>query len=310
MVQLALLAARGEGRAGEMTGVRCPVCTADTTHVLGRKRDYTLHECRACDVLFAGSARGAAELDELYHQQYYAYADFVVAPTVRASLERLVRGAAPFRQTGRWLDIGYGEGGLLTVAGELGWECYGSEISPRVLEYGRRRGWIVSPDPAADPRFPRGGFDVVTMIELLEHLTAPSRMLAIAAASLRPGGLLYLTTPNVRSLNRRVLGLRWSTVAPPEHLVLWSVRAVRRVLAHAGFEVQGIRTEGLNPAEMVARFAPARAGVAPVDRNRSAVALSAALSRGPLRRALKRAANGMLSAVGVGDTLKVWAVRS
>src|SRR5262249_37504478 len=152
-------------------------------------------------------------------------------PVVAASLERLADSLASSRRTGRWLDVGYGEGALLEVAGRRGWQCYGTEVAPQALRHGAARGWVVSAAPEADPRFPPAGFDAVSMIGGLEHVPTPERVLGPAAHGLRPGGALSLTPPNGDSLNRRLLGLDWSVVAPPEHLTLWTARGLCHALA-------------------------------------------------------------------------------
>jgi SAM-dependent methyltransferase len=167
---------------------------------------------------------------------------------------------------------------------------------------------MVTSEAESDPRFEAGSFDVVTMIELLEHVPQPARFLSNATGWLRRGGLLYITTPNVRGLNGRILGLKWSIVSPPEHVVLWTAPALLRALAKAGLQVFRVRAEGFNPGEILAG-APWRRGKTRVDRNQSAVALSEALSRTQTRRALKTAINGGLSILRLGDTLKVWARR-
>jgi 2-polyprenyl-3-methyl-5-hydroxy-6-metoxy-1,4-benzoquinol methylase len=247
-------------------------------------------------------------LDELY-DHYYDHAAFELPPVVAASLDRLARSLAPFRVTNRWLDVGYGEGGMLTVAERHGWSCHGVDISPRALEYGAERGWVVAADASNDHRFPAGGFDVVTMIELIEHVTTPDEFFQSAARWLRPGGLLYITTPNASSLNRRVLGLDWSVIAPPEHQMLWSARGLCQALAGAGFVPRWVRTEGLNPSELCARVRPPRTGAPPVSRNQAGLALNEVFSRSPWRRSLKGAINRVLSVLGIGDSLKVWAIR-
>jgi SAM-dependent methyltransferase len=168
---------------------------------------------------------------------------------------------------------------------------------------------VVAADASNDPRFPAGGFDVVTMIELIEHVTTPDVFLAAAARWLRPGGLLYLTTPNANSLNRRLLGLEWSVVSPPEHQTIWSPRGICQALVRSGFVPRRVRTEGLNPSELRARVGSPRAGMPPLSRNDAGLALNEAFSRSRFRRGLKMAINRGLSVLRVGDTLKVWAVR-
>ncbi|ETW94743.1 MAG: hypothetical protein ETSY1_33555, partial [Candidatus Entotheonella factor] len=177
----------------------------------------------------------ASEL-QTYYDQYYAQARFEWPEAVTASLRQLVHACESFRHSGRWLDIGFGEGALLDAVEHFGWSCYGIEISLPCLDYGRQRGWSVTSDVEDEDILPKRGFDVVSMVEVLEHVAQPDAYLRIAAQALRPGGLLYMTTPNVRSLNRRLLGLQWSVFSPPEHLSLWSIAGIHSILDKTGFE--------------------------------------------------------------------------
>jgi hypothetical protein len=102
--------------------------------------------------------------------------------------------------------------------------------------------------------------------------------------------LLYLTTPNAKSLNRRCLGLEWSIFKPPEHITIWTARGLRAALSGAGFQCRRTRTEGFNQCEILSRLrrelAPLqprgrKGDVEPVDRNETGFALNQALSSGP-----------------------------
>jgi len=286
----------------------CPACGAGRTRSVGDKRNYELALCMECGSIFTSECPGNGELLDLY-DHYYDHACFELPSVITASLERLVGSAEQFRCTGRWLDIGYGEGGLLKIAERYGWDCYGADIAPQALEYGERRGWVVAADAEGDPRFPDEGFDVVTMVEFLEHVGTPDRFLRAASRWLRPGGLLYITTPNAESLNRRFLGLEWSVFSPPEHLTIWTTRGLRYALAKAGFQHQRIRTEGFNPYEILARLRSRDQAPVTVDRNQTALVLNNAFSCSGFRRALKRGINHCLSAVGISDSIKAWALR-
>lgn len=288
--------------------VRCPACSGTSAEQFGWKNRYMLWRCVLCGTVFINGVTDERELDQLY-DHYYDGSRFEIPPVVARSLERLVASFEPWRRTGRWLDVGYGEGGLLSIAEQHGWQCYGTEISPPALVYGRQRGWTVSADAEHDARFPAQGFDVVTMIELLEHVPTPDRILQAAARWLRPGGLLYITTPNARSLNRWVLGLDWSVFAPPEHVTIWTVRGLVAALTRNGFTLHRVRSEGLNPAEWLARRRASTGATVTVNRNQAAFALNEALSRSRGRRALKSGINWCLSLLNIGDALKVWARR-
>jgi SAM-dependent methyltransferase len=260
-------------------------------------------------VIFAAVAETRSTAPALY-DELYRESSFEAPPTVAATLDRVVAAAEPFRRTGRWLDIGFGEGGLLSAAAARGWSCYGTEVSGVALEHGRYRGWSVSRDADGDDRFAPASFDVVTMIELLEHVSSPRAFLRRAARWLRPGGLLYLTTPNARSVNRWLLGPAWSIFRPPDHRTIWTAEALVRVLGEHGLVVDEVRTEGWNPSDVLSRIRSFVGPAVEANRNRTAVALNDYLSRSRSRRSVKAGVNAALNAARLGDSLKVRAVRA
>src|SRR3954452_364817 len=76
---------------------------------------------------------------------------------------------------------------------------------------------------------------------------------------LRPGGALYLTTPNFNSLSRRVVGPRWRAIEYPEHLNLFTPRTLDGLLTRAGLTKADLRTTGISPADIRAGLRPAKA---------------------------------------------------
>jgi len=283
-------------------------CHGASARLLGRKNGYELMECEGCGSISASVRRNQFVPAEIY-EEYYQGASFEIPEATNASLDRLVASFEPFRRTGRLIDIGYGEGGLLNAAQRRGWSCYGTEVDLRALEVGRRRGWVVG-SPGSDELLPAEGFDVVTMIEFLEHVSEPEASLRATVRLLRPGGILYLTTPNARSLNRRLLGLEWTVICPPDHLTIWTERGLRSALAGAGLKCERIRSEGLNPYEIACHFRRNSRPHMPVNRQQRAADLNQVFSRSAQRRAVKKAINLILSACGAGDGLKVWATRA
>ena len=78
-------------------------------------------------------------------------------------------------------------------------------------------------------------FNAITMVSLLEHLHDPVLALQRCYALLEAAGVLIIKTVNHAGLNRHLLGSRWSGYRPPDHLVYFSPRNLRRLLRQIGF---------------------------------------------------------------------------
>lgn len=116
---------------------------------------------------------------------------------------RFVRERLP--PSGRLLDIGCGPGTFLGTLPEA-YEAVGVDLAPAQITYAERRyGRPGRSFQACEPGplpFADASFDIITLIEVIEHLdtTASAAVLADAYRLLRPGGVLVVTTPNYASL--------------------------------------------------------------------------------------------------------------
>jgi SAM-dependent methyltransferase len=96
--------------------------------------------------------------------------------------------------------------------------------------------------------FDIGRFSVVSFLDVIEHVPNPLGELREAFRTLRPGGWLILTTPNVRGLLQRVVkAQRWFTGQPfcpiddvPWHLWGFTRSSLARCVEKAGFTVEEI----------------------------------------------------------------------
>lgn len=291
----------------------CPVCLSEESISFGTKNNLSLKRCKSCQTVFADvnfeNSEVTDKTTEIYNH-YYDNAKFKLSDTVEKSLQKIVKTFETSRKTNNLIDIGFGEGGLLSVAEKNNWKCFGTELSPQSLKHGNERGWTVSQDALSDERFPKEGFDVVTMIELIEHIPNPDFFLKTAFSLLRPGGILFMTTPNIKSINGRWLETDWSVVAPPEHITIWSPKGMKESLKRNGFLLSLIKTEGFNPIEIVERFKTKdNQKVVAANRNETAFALNETFSKSNWRMAVKSIINNGLSVLKLGDGIKVWATK-
>ena len=146
-------------------------------------------------------------------------------------------GLAP----GRLLDVGCFDGGFLDEAAARGWEVWGIEpqAEPAAVAELRHPGRIVSLALEDVGELPIGEFDLITAISVVEHLRQPQALLELADRRLRPGGVLVIHTPDLRSFPARALGRWWPPIAPPEHTFYFDRRTLRRLVERHGLHHLG-----------------------------------------------------------------------
>jgi ubiquinone/menaquinone biosynthesis C-methylase UbiE len=108
----------------------------------------------------------------------------------------------PRRQPLRILDAGCGTGALLDrLESWPGTEVYGLDFSGQALAYSRQRGHdhLVQGDLTCLP-FPDGTFDVITALDVVEHIRDDERALREVHRVLRPEGVLLVSVPAFRFL--------------------------------------------------------------------------------------------------------------
>jgi SAM-dependent methyltransferase len=143
----------------------------------------------------------------------------------------------------RVLDLGCATGALLEKFRDRGWDCTGVEISPSA-EYARReRSLDVRTLPLEACGFPAESFNLILASHLIEHLNDPAGFAAEVYRVLGRGGYFLVTTPNIVGFQARLFRGRWRS-AIFDHLYLFSVSTLSRLLRQQGFEIQRVRTWG------------------------------------------------------------------
>jgi 2-polyprenyl-3-methyl-5-hydroxy-6-metoxy-1,4-benzoquinol methylase len=143
----------------------------------------------------------------------------------------------------RLLDVGCYAGIFLEIAAGHGWQAWGVEPSEWAAEEARRRGLNVITGTLSTAGLPPGTFDVVTLWDVVEHLTDPRAELEGVNRLLRPGGLACIHTIDVGGLLPRVMGPRWPWLMEM-HLYYFSRRTMASLLERTGFQVLRQFTQG------------------------------------------------------------------
>lgn len=223
----------------------CPICSAPTEPAgikASATRPYHLRRCAACGFAYVADPDVHADpYDDAYYHGKGAdpLVDYVFdadhpGETIRRLEWRgtlaVVESIKPVGPQTRWLDYGCGTGGFARWLSRRGFAVSGYDQG-RGAALARERGLAVLDDAQLDDA---GPFDVVTAIEVLEHVGDPQRAVDRIARLLAPGGIFFYTTGNAARHAGSLAG--WSYVVPEIHVAFFEPRTTERMLRAAGLQ--------------------------------------------------------------------------
>ena len=192
---------------------------------------------------FNNSALEVQEADREFHDAHRSD----IANKITELLNRPLDGV-------RILDIGCGWGQTMKFLADRGGECYGFDPAPEAVDYVKSLG-LQCTRAGMERMDVFGGkrFDVVMLMNVLEHLADPVNVVAeIKEAVLNDGGLLVIEVPNefndFQVAGQQLHGLKEWWVAPPAHLNYFSGTTLSSLLQGAGLDVRHL--EASFPMEM------------------------------------------------------------
>jgi SAM-dependent methyltransferase len=214
------------------------------------RQEFAFRRC-ACGGVYLDPRPAAAALPRIYPPDYYAY-DFQaklgpLVARVKGGTERAkARAYLPYlRPEARVLDVGCGDGHLLALLqAEAGFPLAlaGVELAAAASAEASRRGIHVHHGRVEDVALPAAAYDLIIMNQLIEHVPDPAAVLRRVGAALRPGGHVFLETPNLDSLDARLFRRRyWGGYHLPRHFHLFDRRTLPRLVEGAGLETVALR---------------------------------------------------------------------
>lgn len=156
-------------------------------------------------------------------------------PSQRLTIDAEIRDIPKAKPGERLLDVGCGNGEFLALARLSGWDVVGVDFDPNAVTVARSRGLDVRQGSVdvLDPE--KETFDGITLSHVIEHVHDPLAVLRRCHALLKPGGWIWLETPNIESPGHQRYRSDWRGLEPPRHLVLFSRDSLFRTLVQAGF---------------------------------------------------------------------------
>lgn len=182
-----------------------------------------LWRCNICGSMFRHPVLEPATYSELYEG---GAADVWSAADTRNDLREIRAQIAQRPGEQKVLDVGCSAGGfLLTLPAEV--SKFGVEPSRAAAASATHAGIRIA-GSTVDDLAPDAVFDVITIIDVIEHVIDPLALLDTAALHLSPGGVLIIATADPEHVIwRRVFRSRFWYCGFPEHITFPSLRAMK-----------------------------------------------------------------------------------
>jgi len=218
------------------------------------QNNVRVNQCLLCGLMYQDIALKEEELNLLYNDEFFDIYEKHFLKFRQKQFRRDINTINAIKPPpGKLLDIGCAFGIFLNEALKTGWSVSGIDVSKNAVEYARSKyGLNIFMGTLAAAKMESGSFDVVTAWDVIEHVADPGKFLEEAGRIIKKDGILAIRTPNaecaflkINKLVNDVFGDYFAKVGPKfeHHKYLFSVDALKRILAKHGFEVIDFRLE-------------------------------------------------------------------
>jgi 2-polyprenyl-3-methyl-5-hydroxy-6-metoxy-1,4-benzoquinol methylase len=199
--------------------------------------ELELRRCRQCGCLWADDARQDHEvLAKAYERVIDSYFESVDNDLRYSKFYAWLEQLAKRHVSGRSiLDVGCGEGIFLSALSDE-WNKQGLEPSASGATLARKRNLDVD-CATLDTSTRQYQVDLISALDVIEHVIDPHHFIDSVKRHLRPGGVLLLLTGDADSFAARTAGPKWSYLRWCGHISIFSKLGLRKLVESHGFEV-------------------------------------------------------------------------
>jgi 2-polyprenyl-3-methyl-5-hydroxy-6-metoxy-1,4-benzoquinol methylase len=238
--------------------VICKLCgSGDLTlfYTQGDNRQFKFYRCRKCRLVVYDTRTGV-------NQEKYILTR--VDPRAPTRQNRGHRQTYAFIRRhsaakGRMLDLGCGDGTVLWLAKQDGWEVKGVELFPEHTKLVRETlGLDVETSDITAYNGVSAAWDCVVLTHVLEHLPDPVGALAKIRDLLKPGGVGVLEFPNIDAFDARLRRLlerlrlhrrKYAATYVPGHVQEFCRASFAFAAQRAGLALEVWETYAINPLQ-------------------------------------------------------------
>jgi len=245
-----------------LTHVSCCVCDSDTAKPVGVGEDFEYRtsadvfvamQCETCGLVYLNPRPNISEFETIYPSNYHAFdfsaADFGIVYKIRSRLEanRVLSWCKNLPDDAKILDVGCGDGfhlNLLKKYGNKTWQLEGIDVDRRAAEMAEKSGLKVHIGTVESLNLPKNSYDFAFMVQTIEHVAHPEKVLSAVFEILKPGGKLVVVTDNTDSFDFKFFkNSYWGGYHFPRHWNLFNRKSLTKLAEKVDFKVFDFTTQ-------------------------------------------------------------------
>ncbi|MCR4417073.1 MAG: class I SAM-dependent methyltransferase [Ignavibacteria bacterium] len=235
--------------------MNCKICNSRRTTLFKTIGSFELLKCKDCQVIFLNNIEEILSAQNLYDEKYfenYLYEDEINLESVKSTAQYYLDYISDqFRIVNSILDVGAGFGLLVKAFRELGYNADGVEVSNYSVRVAKEKFEIELFNGDLQEFQTDQKYDLIAFYHSFEHLPAPLKTIRKVKSLLNTNGILWLSLPNVMSLDRFIQGENWNGWSLPYHFFHYSPRSIKNLLRSEGFEKIKIQKSFLSPFKLM-----------------------------------------------------------
>lgn len=235
--------------------MNCKICESIRIKKFKTIGNFLLLKCKDCKVIFLQNFYEFTSSENLYDKNYfedYLYKIEINFDSIKSTARYYLDYIQHFyREIKSVLDVGAGFGLFVKAFRELGMRAEGVEVSKYSVQVAKEKFGIDLYNGELDKFNSSEKFDLICFYHSFEHIPNPVQTLQAAKNLLSKKGVLWLSLPNVMSLDRLIKKENWNGWSLPFHLFHYSPKSIKNLLYSNGFSKIKIQKAFLNPIRLI-----------------------------------------------------------
>ena len=244
----------------DMKTRECPICQCTNLEVLYEKQRRKLLICEICRHIFWREKPSPNELSEYYSNRYGTSHNQIEIQKKNLGyyvdhIAELIDFSHSQPSSSTIVDFGSSYPILLMKAKEMGFnQVIGVDWDSKAIDYGMDHGILMMTPAEFTKSIADSSADIVRFSHVIEHPLDPVLLLQEVARKIRPGGLLYITQPNLPVFAFQQSPSEIPDAVWPEHLHFFSALSLCDLVSRVGLKVAKFSSHQ-NANEVLTKYA-------------------------------------------------------